>query len=326
MKLGIIILNYNTADDCVNCVDSIFLTLNDISYHIYIVDNCSTDDSFKVLNSKYNNNEYVSILLADKNGGFSYGNNLGIYKAQEDACDYLLISNPDVIYYDNSIESMIESIRKEKKIAVVGPSCKSLDEDESQLFRKPYNTLIYTFSKKPFRYFRFFKFLQSEYYPSNNDKKGLFIFNGMVRGCCFLIETKLFEELELFDDNLFLYCEEWVIAKKMQSKNYLCACDFNSRILHKEASSTNKKGSAFQTFHLYLSSFYYMKIYNKTNYLILFIFYLSNIIAFGIRAIFNKNFRGLQKSFLKKQTGLMFSNRDKKNIKNKIFLKGDDNG
>lgn len=49
-KLGIIILNYNTWNETVECVRSI-QEYTSLPYTIYIVDNGSTDDSLRKLGS-----------------------------------------------------------------------------------------------------------------------------------------------------------------------------------------------------------------------------------------------------------------------------------
>ena len=259
--VGIVILNYNTFADVVECVNSIRQATH-INYKIYIVDNLSTDDSYYNLLNKFNKSSDVSLISSNKNGGYSYGNNLGIKMAIKDGCEFILISNPDIVYYDYSIDRMLEYLKKHDEVGIVGPSCASLDSEESQLFRKIYDNKLYIFSRKPLRSFaKLFKSLRTEYdKPDKND----FVFDGMVRGCCFLISSELFEKIGFFDDNIFLYAEEWILAKKISNLFFKCACTFDSRVLHKEATSTNKKGSAFKTYHLYLSEFYYMKIYNKS--------------------------------------------------------------
>lgn len=145
IKVGIVILNYNTAEDTINCIDSIKKTTN-ISYCIYVVDGCSTDTSFEVL-SPLNNSKEIKVVKVPINGGFSYGNNIGIKLAIKDGCDYVLISNPDVVYYKNSIDSMIYKLQNNPEIGAIGPSTRSLDQDESQLFRKVYTKKMYFFQE-----------------------------------------------------------------------------------------------------------------------------------------------------------------------------------
>ena len=74
MKNGIVILNYNDSENTM-------LMLDDIKNYkilsaIIVVDNHSTDDSFKKL-KKYENSK-IKIIEAPENKGYAAGNNFGI--------------------------------------------------------------------------------------------------------------------------------------------------------------------------------------------------------------------------------------------------------
>ena len=51
-NLGIVILNYNTPNDVEKCIDSIKKYCTE-SFRIYLVDNCSTDNSVEYFNRVY---------------------------------------------------------------------------------------------------------------------------------------------------------------------------------------------------------------------------------------------------------------------------------
>ena len=309
--LGIIILNYNTSDDVIESVKSINSSTH-IPYSIYIVDNNSTDDSYEKLSLCFRDEKGIKVIPSDYNGGYSYGNNVGIKCAVEDGCDYLLISNPDVIYYDKSIDIMMESIQKSKRIGAIGPSTPSLDQDESQLLRKVYTPKVYFFSKKPFLYLsKVFKSLRTEYnYPKKPSRRP-YLFKGMVRGCSFIISSELFKQIGFFDDNVFLYSEEWIIAKKITDKGYYCAFQSNAKALHKEATSTKQVGTGFQSFHLYLSSFYYLKKYSGCSGLYLLFAFLQNIISYSMKAVMNSSYRKLYRKFIASQFQLFLGKKEK---------------
>ena len=309
--VGIIILNYNTPSDVIDCIKSIRETTS-VEYKIYVVDNKSTDDSFAVLTNELAGEDGVTVVESDYNGGYSYGNNFGIKIAVQDGCDYILISNPDIVYYDKCIDTMLDTLNSDERIGVVGPSTPSLDQAESQLLRKVYTPKIYFHTKKPFRLMtKIKKSLKSEYpYPKDLDKP--FLFYGMVRGCCFMMRTETFLKVGLFDDNVFLYSEEWILAKKIADLNLYCAFEPRAKALHKEATSTKKVGgSGFQSFHLYLSAFYYLKYYSGAGKFFLWIAKIQNRINYGLKAIRDKSYRKLKKRFKIAQKAL-YKGRGKK--------------
>lgn len=302
--IGIVILNYNTPNDVIECVKSIRdTTIAD--YKIYVVDNMSTDDSFVVLSKEFKGDNKVVVMQSDYNGGYSYGNNFGIKEAVSDGCDYILISNPDIVYYDKCIDVMLDTLNSDERIGVVGPSTPSLDQAESQLLRKVYTPKIYFHTKKPFRIMtKFKKSLRSEYpYPKETDKP--FLFFGMVRGCCFMMRTDVFEKIGFFDDNVFLYSEEWILAKKLSDLGLYCAYEPRAKALHKEATSTKKVGgSGFQSFHLYLSAYYYLKYYSGCGKFFLWVTKTQNRLNYGLKALSDKSYRKFKKRFKAAQKAL----------------------
>ena len=96
-SFAIIILNYNTFDDTVCCIESIRkYTTNDV-YKIYIVDNNSLDKSGDKLAQKYEKDDEISVIISDVNLGFSGGNNIGIKSALNDGFEYVYLLNSDII-------------------------------------------------------------------------------------------------------------------------------------------------------------------------------------------------------------------------------------
>lgn len=140
----ICILNYNNGANTIRCLESIFAQTNR-AYRILIIDNHSTDDSVEVLalflerigknieriiaNTHLPSNppsfETITLLLADRNGGYAYGNNLGIRWAQRmGGFSFILILNNDVTLKETFLDVMherlqeLQHLHQTKKIAL----------------------------------------------------------------------------------------------------------------------------------------------------------------------------------------------------------------
>ena len=100
-KIGVVVLNYMTFESTIECIDSL-KKFNDNRVNIYIIDNCSTNNSYDILNEKYLNDNKIEVIKNEFNGGYAAGNNVGVKKALEDNCDYIIISNNDIIFLENS--------------------------------------------------------------------------------------------------------------------------------------------------------------------------------------------------------------------------------
>lgn len=128
----ILICNYNYSEWVCDAIDSaIAQDYPKDRFSLCIVDDCSTDDSVKIIRErlnfkeeKYSNkdeivyqNEHLLISLL-KNGGPSRARNQGIKKTLEKT-DYYLILDADDIIFPDKISSMVSAIKDRKSIGVV---------------------------------------------------------------------------------------------------------------------------------------------------------------------------------------------------------------
>jgi GT2 family glycosyltransferase len=122
----ICVLNYNNGLKTVRCISSILKQTID-SYNIIIIDNHSTDNSFLVIKLFLEENKRpyrvlsspdekpgrspvpgeIILIRSGRNGGYSYGNNLGIRLAKSFSLfSHLLILNNDTVMKENFLEEM----------------------------------------------------------------------------------------------------------------------------------------------------------------------------------------------------------------------------
>lgn len=119
-----VILNYNTYQDTINCIYSIYkyTDLNKIDLKIIIVDNASTNDSVLKLESKYKNDNIIKIIKSKENLGFSKGNNIGFKYAKDNYNpDFIILNNSDTELLDENFYINIDEAYNDYKFAVLGP-------------------------------------------------------------------------------------------------------------------------------------------------------------------------------------------------------------
>lgn len=134
-NVAVVILNYNTFEDTVECVNSIRKQdYQQDCIHIVIVDNSSTDDSADRLKKEFYG-QNVHFLQSKKNLGFANGNNLGILYAREILhTNYVYLVNSDVEFYDTNVLSETMSA-VEDGIAVIAPEIINLKYEPAYLAR-----------------------------------------------------------------------------------------------------------------------------------------------------------------------------------------------
>ena len=272
---GIVILNYNDSKTTSEMLDKIksFKTLN----HIVVVDNNSSDDSLKVL-EKYKS-EKIDIVANKENKGYAYGNNVGIrYLRDTYKCDYVFISNPDIIVSEETIKKLAEDL---KTVDVVAPTISQLGESikgwKLPSLKKEINTIT---SNRLFKNESIYK--ESYYKEGLNEVE-------VVSGCFFGIKDATLKAIGDFDEGTFLYFEENILGYKLKCKNIKTYVDTSVEVIHNLSVSVDKNVKKTKKYKILMNSlFYYEKNIIKSNILRRFVlrfFYFVMLVLLKIKNI-----------------------------------------
>ena len=261
--LGIVILNYNTWIDTVKCIQSICNHLKSSDYKIYVVDNKSPkkidDNSLLYLE----NNTKVELIFHNENKGYSAGNNVGLKKSIDDECDYVMICNSDIIFVDETIDNMIEFLKNNKNVGLVGPQIYNKDDVFQPLYMKCKltgigkikNMMLHTklsFLVKKFR---------NKFIMFDEVKKPTKMFG--VSGCCFMMTSKCLKYLYPLDETTFLYEEEYIIGAILENSDFDVYVIPNTHVIHNHSVSIGGI-SRFSYNCLIESEQHYLKKYIKS--------------------------------------------------------------
>lgn len=111
-KYSIVTVNYNGEKFLIRLLDSLTnQTYKD--FDLYFVDNGSSDKSLGIID-EYKNLLDIKIIKLDKNYGFAKANNIGIDRAIENNCEYVITLNNDIELDKNCINNVNETVEKEK--------------------------------------------------------------------------------------------------------------------------------------------------------------------------------------------------------------------
>ena len=114
MKLSIIIVNFNVKYFLEQCLDSVFLAINDSQAEVFVVDNHSSDDSVNYLKPRFPKALFIE---NQKNVGFSKANNQAIAMARG---EYILLLNPDTVIAENSLINVCRFMDENPQAGAVG--------------------------------------------------------------------------------------------------------------------------------------------------------------------------------------------------------------
>lgn len=125
--ISIVILTYNNLNYTRLCLDSITKFTAYPNYEIIIVDNNSTDNTKKYLDTFKNDNpSKVKVILNETNLGFAGGNNVGIRAASG---EYIMLLNNDTIVTRGWLTNLLKHLEQHPSLAMVGPVTNSIGNE-----------------------------------------------------------------------------------------------------------------------------------------------------------------------------------------------------
>lgn len=238
--ISIIIVYYNTPKEIINCVKSIPDAVSSTYYEIIIVNNASP----KPLPSSIKHTGRMKIIESVENLGYGKAINKA---AKESSGEYLLILNPDTVCTKNSIKLMLDRIKKDKKIGVLGPQ--QIDKKGKILNstggipRLPDALFVFSFINKIWRNNPYSK----KYWGRQMDRT-IEQETETVGGACMLFPKKLFDKLNGFDERFFMYFEEADICLRLRNKGYKILYYPKAKVIHLVGKSTSNKEWIRKTF------------------------------------------------------------------------------
>lgn len=223
-KVAIIMVNWNCFGDTRDCILSLEKMVN-CNYHIFVVDNGSTDDSLVRLTETFINHKDVSFLPAGKNLGCPAGNNVGIQEAYRLGYQYYWLLNPDTAVEPDTLAHLMKVITKDRKIGIVG----------SKIYY--YGTNLIWFAGGRVNTFTG----QACHIGLKEEDHGQFDVEkefDYITGCSLLFRRELLESVGGMTEDYFLYFEEtdWNIRAKQ--KGWIVKYVPQSIVHHKVSASS----------------------------------------------------------------------------------------
>ena len=273
-NIAFIILNYNDAITTMSLVNVLLgWPQDELDIHIIIVDNKSTDDSLENLSGRYENKGNVDVISSGYNGGYSYGNNVGVrYALHQYESQYITIANPDIEINYNTFKELLETFKDDNTIAACAPVMMDLNGNYSihsqfiPSFRDDLQACINEAKVKTV-------IKEGFSYVDDNKNK---IITQMLPGCFFVIRAKCLQNIGFFDEGVFLFCEERILGKKLVDAGYKQVLRSDLFFVHAHSVSIKKNFDVLKTWNILMRSrLYYQMKYNGINKVQILIFKIA---------------------------------------------------
>ena len=233
MDVSIIILSYNTSRLTKKCVESVFSsveTSEDFTAEVIVLDNASTDSSVKMLKFFEKNHPSAvnfKLLASKENLGFAKGNNRAVQQATS---ENILFLNSDIEVVDNAI-SLFVSWFNESHYSIAGAHLVFGDGKIQPSAGRFYSLPIAFFAL----------FLKGDSWGASRFSPRSPMSVDWVSGACLLIKKHVFERVNGFDENIFMYWEEVDLQYKARQLSYTTGFYPYAQFIHHEGKSSNSR-------------------------------------------------------------------------------------
>ncbi|AYA98705.1 glycosyltransferase [Lachnoanaerobaculum umeaense] len=291
MKLALVVLNYNDADNTLKILGNV------ADYSVFdkviVVDNASNDDSKIRLKSFCEKRDKIFFVENQENKGYGAGNNVGIFVAKKLGMDLALIANPDTDFEERVIKVVKSVMVKNYNISICAPLVETNDVYGSR------ENVLKGASCWPMRDFMHSLvengpicrrlFTKALHYDRN-------FYNAKIRkvgavlGALLMVRVEDFLRVSGYDENMFLYGEEDLLSKKMADigKKTVVVTGYKYKHIHSASIKKSLKSLYSRQKIREESTMYFYKNYLKINLLqqifakVFFAFVRLEVIIFGL--------------------------------------------
>jgi GT2 family glycosyltransferase len=239
IEIAVVIVTYKSAALTIAClasIDSERLTQR-LNIRVMVVDNASGDyPEIEAAVRRFGWSSWVTVILAAKNGGFAYGNNLGIRRAFESGSPgYIYLLNPDTQIRPRAIAALVEFLEKHPYVAIAGSSFETEDGSTWPFaFRFPgfmseiEHGLELGLVTRCLSPWTVAKPMEPREQPTD-----------WISGAAMMIRPAVFTAVGCLDENFFLYFEETEFCHRARSAGFATWYVPQSRVMHMIGKSTN---------------------------------------------------------------------------------------
>ncbi len=227
MKTAAVLLNYNDAEATIAAARRIesFSSIDSI----IVLDNASRDDSLKRLMSEFASedkedvicNNKIYLLKNKKNGGYGYGNNRGVSFAKRHCgAELVLIANPDAFFGETLVKSMQKVFEDDSSAGAAGAVMEGLGGYEDYLrsgwCERDFRHELTASAPILKRVFRHKINYSKKYYDFNAPVIPVYA----VHGSLVMVRADAFLSCGGYDEEMFLYMEEYALAARLKKAGY----------------------------------------------------------------------------------------------------------
>ena len=238
MRLAVVILNWNAAQDTASCVRSVrdWDTRGQVDRPtIWVVDNASRPPGIEAIRREFSD---VRVIESPTNRGFGGGNNLGIEAALRDGANAVLLLNNDAVVDAESVATMLTTLSSDPAIGIVGPTLWHRDRCVAAGGR---DIARYAMTH-----------LRPGVPPAS------LVDVDYVSGTVALIRRRVFEEVGLFDEDYFFGGEMADLCHRARGRGFRSVIDPRGRA-HHNLDRSSRQREVLHVYYVVRNRFLYVR-------------------------------------------------------------------
>jgi GT2 family glycosyltransferase len=277
-RIAAVVLNYNSAEDTVECIDRL-LSQRGTDLSIIVVDNPSSTAHRKHLEdlvlsrwpgtprgswtelqrqlSQKTDRSALILLWAAENRGYSSGNNLGIAAADALGCESVLIINPDArLEGEECLAGLHRALMADCRNFAAGPRIRGLSGHDENPLREPtfWEEFLWPVTILRRRFCR-----HPAVVPVRPGAEPYEV--PKISGTCLLLRMDYLRSDGYLDDTVFMYCEEPILVARIRRAGGRLVFVPNASVLHAHRKSAKGRLSP-RLLAFVKSRSYYLRTYS----------------------------------------------------------------
>lgn len=228
--LSLIIINWNTRQMLLDCIESIEKHAWELSREIIVVDNASTDGSVEAVRVRF---PHVQVIRNETNLGFAKANNVALRRMQG---KYAVLLNSDTLVINGSLQRLHGFMEGTPSAGICGPQLLNADGSDQKSYDR-FPTIPGEFTSRGLlRFFapnlyckQFLNVLVKNTGPSAVD---------FIIGACMVVRKEAIEKAGMLDEDYFFFYEEIDWCHRMKQRGWDVYHVPDARIIHFGGGST----------------------------------------------------------------------------------------
>jgi len=244
MDISIVIVNYNVKFFLRQCINSIYKSVTDLTYDIWVVDNNSQDQSVKMIEEEF---PLINLISNVENIGFSKANNLALKKTSG---KYVLFLNPDTIVSEDTLDLAYKFAEQAMNFGALGVKMIDGAGNFHPESKRGFPTIWNSFCRMTGLY---------KLSPDSRVLNGYYLGHlaeeetseiEVLCGAFFFANNQMVKKIGGFDEDYFMYGEDIDLSFQILKEGKLIYYYPKTSIIHFKGESGKKLDST------YLKSFY----------------------------------------------------------------------